>query len=85
VNQVAPEEVYILTQVILNTLNIDPDRFHNMFEIPGLETEGWEQLAKVAHYLIKEGWIEPKAVEEKLLVKLTMEGKIYLRNNNAWS
>ncbi|MDB5261025.1 MAG: hypothetical protein JWQ14_306 [Adhaeribacter sp.] len=85
VKQAAPEEVYFLTQVILNTLNTVPERFHDMFDIPGLETEGWELLANVAQYLITQGWIEPKAVEEKLLVKLTIEGKIYLRNSNAWS
>ncbi|MGV3589450.1 MAG: hypothetical protein ACO1OF_20755 [Adhaeribacter sp.] len=77
------EELYFLTQVILNTLNTEPERFHDMFDIPGLETESWEQLANVTQYLIAEGWIEPKAVAEKLLVKLTIEGKLYLQYNNA--
>ena len=82
---VAPEEVYFLTQVILNTLNTEPNRFHDMLDIPGLEAEAWDQLFGVAHYLITQGWIEPKATGEKLLVKLTIEGKIYLSNTNAWS
>ena len=82
VNATAPEEVYFLTQVILNTLNTEPNRFHDMFDIPGLEAEEWHQLASVAQYLVSEGWIEPKAGAKKLLVKLTFEGEIYLRNNN---
>lgn len=79
----APEELYFLTQVILNTLNTQPERFHDMFDIPGLETESWEQLVSVAQYLIAEGWIEPNIVAEKLLVKLTIEGKLYLQYNIA--
>jgi len=82
---VVTEEVYFLTQVILNTLNSDPERYHNMLDIPGLETEGWNELASVAQYLITQGWVEPKTLNEKLLVKLTIQGKVYLRTNNAWS
>ncbi|GEO05981.1 hypothetical protein AAE02nite_36450 [Adhaeribacter aerolatus] len=81
----APEEVYFLTQVILNTLDTEPDRFHDMFDIPGLEMEEWARLAGLAQYLIAEGWIESKAGEERLLIKLTIEGELYLRNNNALS
>jgi hypothetical protein len=85
VQQVAPQEVYILTQVILNTLNTEPEKFHVMAEIPGLEAGAGNQLAKVASYLIKQGWIEAKTTEAGLLVKLTIQGKLYLRNNDAWA
>ena len=81
----ASEEVYVLTQVILNTINTEPSQFHDMLDIPGLEDVRWEVLAQVAQYLISQGWLESKAVENKLLVKLTIEGKLYLRYNNAWS
>jgi hypothetical protein len=82
---VAPQELYILTQVILNTLNTEPDRFHDMSEIPGLEGREWNQLGQVARYLLKQGWIEAKAIEAGFLIRLTIQGKIYVGNNDAWA
>ncbi|MGV3588913.1 MAG: hypothetical protein ACO1OF_18055 [Adhaeribacter sp.] len=83
--QVAPQELYILTQVILNTLNTEPDRFHDMSEIPGLENREWNQLGQIALYLMKQGWIEAKGTATGFLIKLSMQGKIYLGNNEAWA
>lgn len=83
--QVAPQELYILTQVILNTLNTEPDRFHDMSEIPGLENRSWNQLGQIALYLMKQGWIEAKGTATGFLIKLSMQGKIYLGNNEAWA
>ena len=83
--QVAPQELYILTQVILNTLNTEPERFHDMSEIPVLEGRECIQLGQVARYLLKQGWIEAKGIETGFLIKLTMQGKIYVGNNGAWA
>ena len=83
--QVAPQELYILTQVILNTLNTEPDRFHDMSEIPGLESREWTQLGQIALYLLKQQWIEAKATNTGFLIKLSIQGKIYLGNNEAWA
>ncbi|WP_146901250.1 hypothetical protein [Adhaeribacter aerolatus] len=82
---VEPHELYILTQVILNTLNTEPDRFHDMSEIPGLESRQWSQLGQIALYLLKQEWIEAKATSTGFLIKLSMQGKIYLGNNEAWA
>jgi len=78
--QVAPEEVFTLTQIVLNTLNCEYDKFHDMAELPGLENKEWSQLIEFARYLIKQSWIEAKVISDKLLVKLTIEGRLYLRN-----
>jgi len=85
ISQVAPQEVHFLTQIILNTLNTDPDRFHDMSEIPGLENRGWDLLGEVARYLIKQGWIEAKATPTGFLIKLTIQGKVYVGINDAWA
>lgn len=81
--QVAPQELFILTQVILNTLNTEPERFHDMTEIPDMECHTWTQLGEVALYLLKQGWIEAKATTTGFLIKLSIPGKIYLGNNEA--
>jgi len=83
--QAAPVEVYILTQLILNTLNTDSNAFHNMSEIPGLETREWDQLGEVASYLLKQGWVEAKANAKDFFLRLTIQGKIYLRSTSAWA
>lgn len=82
---VAPQELYILVQVILNTLNTEPNRFHNMSEVPGLEERSWNQLGQVARYLIKQGWIEAQPIDGGFLIKLTIQGKVYVDNLNAWA
>ncbi|WP_026463211.1 hypothetical protein [Adhaeribacter aquaticus] len=83
IQQVAPKEVHALTQVILNTLNSEPEKYHDLSEIPGLESKEWAQLAEFARYLLKQGWIEANSREEKLFVKLTIKGSIYLRNQDT--
>jgi hypothetical protein len=85
--QVAPMEIYILTQLILNTLNIDHNIFHNMSEIPGLEGRAWDQLGEVASYLLRQGWVEANANanSKDFYLKLTIQGKVYLRTTNAWA
>jgi hypothetical protein len=80
---VITQELYILTQVILNTLNTEPARFHNMSELPGLESRNWHQLNQVARYLLKQGWIESKTIECGLLIKLTLKGKILMTNDDG--
>ena len=75
-----PEEVNALTQVILHTLNSDPNKFHDMSQIPGLESKAWTHLSEITHYLLKQGWIEASAKDDKLYVKLTFKGSIYLRS-----
>lgn len=75
-----PQEVNTLTQVILHTLNSDPKRFHDMSEIPGLEAKAWTHLSEITHYLLKQGWVEASAKDDKLYVKLTFKGSIYLRS-----
>lgn len=86
----APQEVYVLTQIILNTINTESSTFHDMAEIPGLESGEDNHLAVVARYLIKQyllrqGWIEAKVSDNGLLIKLSLEGKLYLKINNAWA
>jgi hypothetical protein len=83
--QVAPQELYILTQVILNTLNTEPERFHDMAALPGLESRNRRQLGQIARYLLNQVWIELRATRTGVLIKLTIEGKIYLGNHNAWA
>lgn len=83
--QVEPMEVYILTQLILNTLNTDSNAFHNMAEIPGLEDREWDQLGEVASYLLSQGWIEAKASAKDFFLRLTIQGKVYLRTTSAWA
>jgi hypothetical protein len=78
--QVAPEEVFTLTQIVLNMLNCEPDKFHDISELPGLESKEWLQLVEFTRYLLKQGWIEAKVLNDKLLIKLTIEGRLYLRN-----
>ncbi|MDB5263480.1 MAG: hypothetical protein JWQ14_2763 [Adhaeribacter sp.] len=80
---VAPQELYILTQVILHTLNTEPERFHNMSEIPGLESWRWNQLGEIARYLLKQGWIEVKPKTDGFLIKLTISGKVFVCNHAA--
>ena len=82
---VAPQELYILTQIILNTLNTESDQFHDMSELPGLENHDPNQLSQVAGYLLKQGWVEVKAIETILLIKLTMPGKMFVGNTYAWA
>lgn len=76
----SPEEVNTLTQVILHTLNSDPKKFHDMSEIPGLESKAWTQLSEITHYLLKQGWVEASAKDNKIFVRLTFKGSIYLRS-----
>lgn len=83
IQQVAPREVHMLTQVILNTLNSSPDIFHDLSEIPGLESKDWTQLSDFAKYLLKQGWVEAKARDERLFVKLTIKGRLYLRSHDT--
>jgi hypothetical protein len=90
VQTIVPQEVYILTIIILNTINTKPSTFHNIAAIPGLEYLSEEKFGRVAHYLIKQyllgrGWIEAQPSAEGLLIKLTLEGKLYLKSNNAWA
>jgi hypothetical protein len=73
-------KVNALTQVILHTLNSDPKKFHDMSEIPGLESKAWTNLSEITHYLLKQGWVEASAKDDKLFVKLTFKGSIYLRS-----
>lgn len=75
-----PGEVDALTQVILHTLNSDPKKFHDMSEIPGLESKAWTHLSQITHYLLRQGWVEASAKDDKLYVKLTIKGSIYLRS-----
>ena len=78
--QVAPEEVFTLTQIVLNMLNCEPLKFHDISELPGLESKEWLQLVEFTRYLLKQGWIEAKVLNDKLLIKLTIEGRLYLKN-----
>jgi hypothetical protein len=75
-----PGEVNALTQVILHTLNSDPKKFHDMSEIPGLESKAWTHLSQITHYLLRQGWVEASAKDDKIYVKLTFKGSIYLRS-----
>lgn len=83
--QAEPMEVYVLTQLILNTLNTDSAAFHNMSEIPGLEGRAWDQLGEVASYLLRQGWVEAKANAKDFFLRLTIQGKVYLRSTSAWA
>lgn len=83
IQQITPHDVHMLTQVILNTLNSAPDKFHDLSDIPGLEDKAWSQLSEFAKYLIMNGWIEAKALNEKLFVKLTLNGNLYLRTQET--
>src|SRR5687767_12097411 len=58
--KVVPPELSTLTQVILNTLNSEPNRFHDMGKLPGLENRDWHQLGQIARYLLMQRWIEVK-------------------------
>lgn len=78
--QVAPEEVFSMTQIVLNVLNCEPEKHHDISDLPGLETKTWSQLIEFSRYLLKQGFIEAKVLSDKLLVKLTIEGRLYLRN-----
>ncbi|MDB5263210.1 MAG: hypothetical protein JWQ14_2493 [Adhaeribacter sp.] len=80
IQQVAPEEVFTLTQIVLNMLNCEPEKFHNISELPGLENKKWVQLVEFTRFLLKQSWIEAKVLNDKLLVKLTIEGRLYLKN-----
>ncbi|GEO04849.1 hypothetical protein AAE02nite_25130 [Adhaeribacter aerolatus] len=80
IQQVAPEEVFTLTQIVLNTLNCEPQRFHDISDLPGLEAKAWLQLVEFTRYLLKQNWIEAKVLNDKLLVKLTIEGRLYLKS-----
>jgi len=80
---VTPREVETLTQIILHTLDSDPDRFHDMAEIPGLETNEWMQRMELARYLLKQGLIEANSKETKLFIKLTIKGIMYLRTHDS--
>ena len=83
IQQIAPHDVHMLTQIILNTLNSAPEKYHDLSDIPGLESKEWSQLSEFAKYLLKNGWIEAKALNEKLYVKLTLNGKLYLRSQET--
>jgi len=78
-----PQEVEDLTQIILHTLNSDPDRFHDMAEIPGLETKEWMQRMELARFLLKQGLIEANTRESMLSIKLTIKGTMYLRSHES--
>lgn len=81
--QAVPQHVHAFTQVILHTLNCDSLKFHDMSEIPGLENKSWDQLSEFAHYLLKQGWIEVKNKDNKLYIKLTIQGNLYLRSHDT--
>ena len=81
--KVTPQEVEDLTQIILHTLNSDPDRFHDMAEIPGLEAKEYLQRLEITRYLSKQGLIEATAIDSKLSVKLTIRGTMYLRTHES--
>lgn len=83
IKQVAPQQVHALTQVILNTLNSEPNKYHDLSEIPGLDNMVWTQLSEFAKYLLKQGWIEAKAKDDKLYIKLTLQGGLYLRSHDT--
>lgn len=74
------EEVNALAQVILHTLNSNPKRFHDMSQIPGLESKAWTHLSEITHYLLKQGWVEASAKDDKFYVKLTFKGALYLKS-----
>jgi len=80
---VTPREVEDLTQIILHTLNSDPDRFHDMAEIPGLEAQECIQRMELARYLLKQGLIEAASKETQLSIKLTIKGSMYLRSHDS--
>ena len=80
IEQVAPEEVFTLTQIVLNTLNCEPQRYHDISDLPGLEYNAGMQLLEFTRYLLKQNWIEAKVLNDKLLVKLTIEGRLYLKS-----
>ncbi|PIQ19695.1 MAG: hypothetical protein COW65_19320 [Cytophagales bacterium CG18_big_fil_WC_8_21_14_2_50_42_9] len=80
---VPPQEVEDLTQIILHTLNTNPDRFHDMAEIPGLETQEWMQRMELARYLLKQGLIEANTQGSILFIKLTIKGSMYLRTHDS--
>ena len=84
---VAPQELYILTQIILHALNTEPGRFHVLSELPGLENRDGHQLELLACYLVKQGWIEARTWENGFLVKLSIQGKIFVGNHGheAWA
>jgi len=78
-----PREVEDLTQIILHTLNSDPDRFHDMAEIPGLEAKEWTHRMELARFLLKQGLIEANTRESILSIKLTIRGTMYLRSHES--
>ena len=80
----APQELNLITQVVLNTLNSAPNRFHDLSELPGLETHAPQQLDQFSNYLSQQGWIEEKVMVTGLLVKLTMKGQLFAEQHNAW-
>jgi hypothetical protein len=83
--KVVPQEIYTLTQVILNTLNSEPNRFHDMGNLPGLENRDWHQLGQIARYLLKQRWIEVKVTRNGFLIKLTIQGKVLVCNHDGSS
>ena len=80
---VTPDEVETLTQIILHTLNSNPDRFHDMAEIPGLESKECMQRMELARYLLKMGLVEATSKDAKLSIKLTIKGSMYLRSHDS--
>jgi len=80
---VPPREVEALTQIILHTLNSEPERFHDMAEIPGMETKENIQRMELARYLLKMGLIEATSKETQLSIKLTIKGIMYLRTHDS--
>ena len=83
--KMVPQELYTLTQVILNTLNSEPNRFHDMGKLPGLENKDWHQLGQIARYLRKQRWIEVKVTRNGFLIKLTIQGKVLVCNHDGSS
>jgi len=81
--KVTPQEVEDLTQIILHTLNSDPERYHDMAEIPGLEAKEYLQRLEITRYLSRQGLIEANAIDTKLSVKLTIRGTMYLRTHES--
>ena len=80
---VTPDEVETLTQIILHTLNSNPERFHDMAEIPGLETKECMQRMELARYLLKMGLVEATSKDTNLFIKLTIKGSMYLRSHDS--
>ena len=82
-SKVTPREVEDLTQIILHTLNSDPERFHDMAEIPGLESKEYLHRLEITRFLLKQGLIEATSIGTKLSVKLTIRGTMYLRTHES--